>query len=89
MTQKELLDLSERITSGNETWGHSLLAIFCCLLEKQGLWLLTQVDFIVLFIKCLGTFEKVTVINTTIMLHCKGRQGLLCLQTIQQNSYTL
>lgn len=23
MTQKELLDLSERITSGSDTWGHS------------------------------------------------------------------
>lgn len=72
MTQKELLDLSEHITSGNETWGHSLLAIFCYLLKNQGLWLLTQVDFTVLFIKYLDTVVKVEVINVSIMLHCKG-----------------
>lgn len=28
MTQKELLDLSEYITSGSDTWGHSFLCIF-------------------------------------------------------------
>lgn len=32
MTQKELLDLSEYITSGSDTWGHS----FCGYLGRGG-----------------------------------------------------
>jgi len=35
--------------------------------------------------KYLGTFEKVKVINVTVILHCEGCQWLLCLQIVQQN----